>query len=504
MNGRNENKILKSYSHGDICALMKIAERLGVEQILDAVFTPQVRNGVKRSTSLLLIALQSVCNPGSKSEFESWARATTLSYEHDLPIKSLTSRHFWEQMGNISESELAKAEDAIVHKILTTYNFGLEKIALDYTNYFSYISSSNERCKLAKRGHNKQKRNDLRQYSMALITTKESGLPLCSHIYEGNKNDKTAFAEYLTVLKDRIPNYDPKTITLVFDGGGNTKDNLKALETHYICSFSLSSCKDLYDISLSEYYDVIVNGKVVKSYRTKREIWGKDQECILTYSPVLYRGQLKELDDHTASVVCSLEQLNEQLRNPKSKISKTKNAIQSKVSTVLSIKYMDTIFETRIITQGGDDLVVRVEYLANEEAKENIALKYFGKKLLITDQKDWSTVDILRSYREQDCIEKIFRTTKDNDHCAIRPQFRYTDQKIRVHIFCCLLGLTLATVLHMEVANKGFDGSKFGILDILSSIRRCWIKDMDGNKATNVLEVMDDIQTQLWNIIQSL
>ena len=170
MNGRNENKILKSYSHGDICALMKIAERLGVEQILDAVFTPQVRNGVKRSTSLLLIALQSVCNPGSKSEFESWARTTTLSYEHDLPMKSLTSRHFWEQMDNISESELAKAEDAIVQKIFTEHNFNLEKIALDYTNYFSYISSSNDRCELAQRGHNKQKRNDLRQYSMALIT----------------------------------------------------------------------------------------------------------------------------------------------------------------------------------------------------------------------------------------------------------------------------------------------------------------------------------------------
>ena len=40
-------------------------------------------------------------------------------------------------------------------------------------------------------------------------------------------------------------------------------------------------------------------------------------------------------------------------------------------------------------------------------------------------------------------IEKIFRSTKDNEHCAIRPQFHYTDQKIRVHIFCCLLGLTL-------------------------------------------------------------
>lgn len=149
-------------------------------------------------------------------------------------------------------------------------------------------------------------------------------------------------------------------------------------------------------------------------------------------------------------------------------------------------------------------MVDSVEYLINEETKRGISTKYFGKKLLITDQKNWSTADIIRTYREQDSIEKIFRATKDNDHCAIRPQFHYTDKKVRVHIFCCLLGLTLATILHKEVADKGVESSKFNTLDTLSSIRRCWIKDKDSNKASNVLEVMDDTQTKLWNVVNSL
>jgi transposase len=240
MNGRNENKILKSYSHGDTYALMKIAQQLGIEKILDENLRAKTRNGIKRSTSLLLIALQSICKPGSKSEFESWIKTTTLPYEHNLPAESLTCRHFWKQMDDIDESEIAAAEDAIIKKIFSVYNFGLEKIALDYTNYFSYISTSNDRCNLAKRGRNKQKRHDLRQFSVALITTKESGLPLYSYIYEGNKNDQTIFSKYLDILKQRIPDYDPETITLVFDGGSNTKENLEALKTHYICSFSVT------------------------------------------------------------------------------------------------------------------------------------------------------------------------------------------------------------------------------------------------------------------------
>ena len=57
MNSRNENKVLKSYSHGDTFALMKIAEMLGVESILDDSFSQQSRSTLKRSQSLLLIAL---------------------------------------------------------------------------------------------------------------------------------------------------------------------------------------------------------------------------------------------------------------------------------------------------------------------------------------------------------------------------------------------------------------------------------------------------------------
>ena len=282
MSTRPENKALKSYSHGDTHALLKIIDKLGIESILDSVFKNKARNSIKRSKSLLLIALQRACKPGSKSDFEDWLKTTTLPCEMGLNSQVLTSQHFWEQMSDITETELMMVEDAITKRVLEMYGFELEKIALDYTNYFSYIGSTNDKCKIAQRGHNKQKRNDLKQYSMALVTTKEMGLPICSHIYEGNRNDQTEFYHYINLLKDRIPNYDPNAITLVFDGGGNNKNNFDEIETHYICGFSLSSCKNLYEIDISEYNEVEINDKVIKTYRCTQEIWGKERECILT------------------------------------------------------------------------------------------------------------------------------------------------------------------------------------------------------------------------------
>ena len=502
MSDRLQNLVLKSYSHGDTYALLKIAEKLEIESILDSAFKSRIRDNIKRSKSLLLIAIQMVCRPGSKNGFEEWFKTTTLPYDMKVSAESLTSQHFWEQMDGIFETELIKAEDTVTKRILELYDFSLEKIALDYTNYFSYISSSNERCTIAKRGHNKQKRNDLRQYSMALITTKEMGLPLCSHIYEGNINDQAEFFEYIDLLKDRIPNYDPNAITLVFDGGSNNKKNFEKIETHYICSFSLSSCKTLYDIDISNYSEITVNGKTVKTYRCTQEIWGKERVCILTFSRSLYAGQLKETNSNIATTSSELKKLSEQLYNEKSRISKKEKDIQERIKKITSQQYMDEIFEIRMTVDEG--IVKNIEYLVNESRKHEIVRKYFGKKLILTDRSDWDTDEIVSIYREQDCIERIFKASKDNDHFSIRPQYHFTDQKIRVHIFCCLLGLTLASILQKEVANYGIKISKNQLLDKLSGIRRCWIKKNDSNKAVCVLEEMDDFQVELWDAIQSI
>ena len=58
MNDRIENKVLKSYSHGDTYALFKIAETLGIESILDKTFKRKNRDGIKRSKSLSVIPYQ--------------------------------------------------------------------------------------------------------------------------------------------------------------------------------------------------------------------------------------------------------------------------------------------------------------------------------------------------------------------------------------------------------------------------------------------------------------
>jgi len=203
------------------------------------------------------------------------------------------------------------------------------RVVIKNSGSSGYINSSNNRSTLAKRGHNKQKRNDLRQFSLGLITTKELAIPLCSYVYEGNINDVTTFPEYLKLLKERIINHNNvEDITLIYDNGSVSKKNLEmlqddTLDIHYVCAFSIGSCKELLDIPKDEYKKVTIYGdREVLCYRTQRNIWEKDRVCLLMYSQDLYDGQYLELIKTISKKTALLNKLKLRLSDPKSRISK--------------------------------------------------------------------------------------------------------------------------------------------------------------------------------------
>jgi len=69
-----------------------------------------------------------------------------------------------------------------------------------------------------------------------------------------------------------------------------------------------------------------------------------------------------------------------------------------------------------------------------------------GLRVLMTDRHDWDTVDIIKAYYGQSMIEHAFRNLKNPYHLALKPQFHWTDQKIKVHFFICVLGYLLASI----------------------------------------------------------
>ena len=498
--------VLKSYIHGSTHALLKIVNKLGIEEILDECFTPRIRDGVKRSTSLILIAVARMCAPGSKDSFPDWVKRTTLPNELDITKHArLNCNHFWDQMDEISTEALHEAENKIVERILKMYNIKLDKLALDFTNFFTYISTNNTRNTLTKRNkNNKQKRSDLRQFQYAIVTTKEFSIPLYSFVYNGRDNDKTAFKSYIKNLKERIPNYESPKLTFIFDGGGISKDNLKEVP-YYICRFSLSSCKELYHKELDETITITSGkGKEINCKRFRKKIWDEDRTGILTFSEKLYKGQVAGLELNILKTIEDIKMQNIQLANPKKRIDTTKDNFVVRVrGKILNREHMSDVFSI-IYNIDKNDKVETIEYEIKEEVVSEIKEKYFGKKLIITNRHSWTTEEILQSYFDQDAIEGIFKDSKEEEFIGFTPQFHWTDQKMIVNMFCSTLGLQLLGVLNKELSDKGIKITNKKLMATTERIREVWIKSKNSSKISKQFENMDDLEEEVWNVIKSI
>ena len=65
----------------------------------------------------------------------------------------------------------------------------------------------------------------------------------------------------------------------------------------------------------------------------------------------------------------------------------------------------------------------------------------------------------------------MFRQIKDPQFMALRPQYHWTDQKIEVHSFCCVVGYLLGALLRRHARRMGYTEGMAGLLEMLNGVR---------------------------------
>jgi len=110
-------------------------------------------------------------------------------------------------------------------------------------------------------------------------------------------------------------------------------------------------------------------------------------------------------------------------------------------------------------------------YRFDHRAWERLQKTLLGKNILFTDNDAWSDAEIVRAYRSQHHVETAFRCMKYPQHISLRPQFHWTDQKVQVHVFYCVLALMLCSLLERELDRRGIKVSFARALEQLGKIR---------------------------------
>lgn len=82
-------------------------------------------------------------------------------------------------MHAVSPEQLAAAEEAPAVRIAGQFGLDTSSVALDMTNFATFIDTGNGKAPIAQRGKAKQKRSDLRLVGLGLVVTRDGGIRCC-------------------------------------------------------------------------------------------------------------------------------------------------------------------------------------------------------------------------------------------------------------------------------------------------------------------------------------
>lgn len=470
-------KKVRSYAHGDVAVMLDIAGEFKiVETINKHLKSKPFRDGFTVGGSLLLTAIGRICQPTSKRNwYEGWARHTSLSYLIRMSLNRLDSQHFWDQMEALPTSTIPLIEEEIVTNLLEKEEIALDTLLCDTTNFFTYIDSANHRCTIAQRGKNKQKRTDLRQFGLLLLVSRKDQIPILHKVYQGNLADQTVFKEEFKNILNRFKAIcgSLEDITLVFDQGNNSKKMLKNVDDgiHFVGALSPYHHKALIEEANDSMTTVSINGRDVLCYNARKEIWGLDFTVVVYISEKLLQGQIRGIEQNIKKLFKKLSELKEKIAIPTKRGKKrTQAGLEKKISSMIgSLSSKDIIrWELNHLEKDAFDL----NFWVDEEQFNFLKKQWLGRRIVITNRHQWTTEEIISAYWGQANVENAFKKMKNPFHLAIRPQYHWTDQKIEVHGFICLLAFLMVMIAYKRAKEKvGFKGSPHTLLEKLSAIR---------------------------------
>ena len=459
-----------------VAALYDIAKRLRLVEFVDK-YVSKTGDWPTVWTYILIAIINRCIQPLSKSKIGDWFNNTIL--RNLIPVQSsqLTSQRFWDNIDRISAEDINLIERDLMEHLIKEFDIDIRQLLFDATNFFTFIDTFNERCDIAQRGKSKEWRKSLRIVGLALLVTADFHIP---QTYPGNQHDSPTFSNITKELSARYKIIAKGTdrITLVFDKGNNSKKNIQDIKEtpyHIIGSLVPTQHSDLLKISTQEFYSLKEEGYLaVTVHRTRKNVFGTEYTIVIANNKMLFEAQEKTLLREIGKRKIKLKELQANLRKHvtgKIKWKKpTVDGINTKVKWWLSARHMKELF-TANVTESKPKWLPILKYKFNKDNWGELKKTLLWKTIIFTDNNDWTDWEIVRWYRNQHYVESAFRDMKNTQYLSIRPQHHWTSQKIEVHVFYCVMSLTICNLLQRELHKNGMEYSITTMLDELNKIR---------------------------------
>lgn len=426
-----EFEILRSLPHGHVAAVLGMLRKIGLESVIGS--TPS-----RERDLIVALIVSRIISPASK--------LATLNGLCEETMQSTLAEEL--ELGEIEKKEIYDALDWLLERQARIEKKLAKRHLSDGTLVLYDVSSSyytGQHATLAKHGYSRDGKKAFPQIVYGLLCNAE-GCPIAIEVFSGNTADPNTLGVQIQKLRQR---FALKRVVLVGDRGMITSRRINE---------ELRDIEGLDWITAlrSEGVRKLVTQKAIQpslfDERDLAEFISEDfpgERMIVCRNPMLAEERSRKRNELLQATERELDKIVAAVARNKNPL-RGAGPIGLRVGRVRNKYKMSKHFELEI----ADD---RFSYRRLEDQiTAEAALD--GLYVIRTSVKpdELSSEDTVRAYKRLSHVERAFRSLKTVD-LEIRPIFHWKDDRIRAHVFLCMLAYHLEWHLRRELKPILFD-----------------------------------------------
>lgn len=470
---------------GDVGALAWVAEQLDVVGIINrACGTTTAPKSPSIGEMALAVAIQRACAPGAKRELSAFLDES-VARMCCLPGKAFTGAVFHRLAAQCDDRKLEKAQLELARAAVERFELDVDVLAFDTTNFDTHIATTTPG-KLARRGHAKSKRADLRVVGLGVLVSETGHVPLLYRTYPGNSADQGVLDECLDGLRALHEALDagregkrPAERTLVRDGGSWSEQleiDLDAAGYFTLISLPLSHTASKAALVHAAGRGAMkpLTGKLadVRAARLVAKVGKLDRTLVVVESEELLRGQKR-------GIAVALRRARSELAVIERRVEQgrvTKSILEQRLKKILGREHLASFVVADV---SGTETAPRLAWHVDAALRRELERTRLGRRVLCTDRHNWSTARIVHAFRGQWNVEELFRRAKKGGVVPWGPSFQWADSSLRLHTFATVLGLTLVSLAKLAL---GTGDSVRAMMRSLAAVEATLVRTSTGKR----------------------
>ena len=427
---RDAFTVTRSLPHGHVAAALGTARKIGLDRILGPA-------GNRCRDLVLALLIGRILDPGSKL-----AAARALS-----PATASSSLGEALGLGEVDDDELYAALDWLLVRQPAIETILAKRHLINGTLVLYDVSSSymeGRCCPLAKRGYSRDGKKGTLQIVYGLLCAPD-GCPVAIEVFDGNTADPATLAPQIEKLKQR---FHLSHVVLVGDRGMITEaritEDIKSAGLDWITSLRAPAIKELLNSGILQLS--------LFDQRDMASITSPDfpgERLVVCRNPDLAAERTRKREDLLAATEKGLARIKVAVARKRDPLRGTAE-IALAVGEVLNKYKMKKHFDLDI-TDAAFGFARKTTEIAAEAATDGI---YVVRTSVL--EATLGDVDTVRSYKSLSLVERAFRCIKTVD-LHVRPVYHWLADRVRAHVFLCMLAYYLEWHMRQRLAPMLFD-----------------------------------------------